>query len=221
VTGQEVTVYNQDPATRGRFDVLLDNFSELDREFNGVDLTFNKRFTSRWMMISGLSLGRNWGDTFGVTGDLNNPNLAFRRGLFSNIQYASWGDVPVALKLSGVYQFPYGITVSGNAQHFTGFPEEDTVVVTASTVALTQVSQTIRIAPIGTNRLPDKNIVDLNVRKTFGIGRQVTVEPMMEVFNLTNAATIIARSTQLGPTYHRVSGVSAGRMWRFGFNLKY
>ncbi len=29
-SGREVTVYNQDPATRGKFDVLWDNFSELD-----------------------------------------------------------------------------------------------------------------------------------------------------------------------------------------------
>ena len=29
-SGQEVTVYNQDPATRGRFDTLWNNFDELD-----------------------------------------------------------------------------------------------------------------------------------------------------------------------------------------------
>ena len=36
-SGRQVTVYNQDPATRGRFDVLWNNAPELDRDFNGVD----------------------------------------------------------------------------------------------------------------------------------------------------------------------------------------
>ena len=84
VSGQQVTVYNQDPATRGRFDVLLDNFPELDRVFNGVDLTFNKRFSNRWMVISGLSVGKNIGDTYPF-GDLNNPNFTFRRGLYLSL----------------------------------------------------------------------------------------------------------------------------------------
>ncbi len=38
-SGRAVTVYNQAPALRGRFDVLWDNASELDRNFNGVDVS--------------------------------------------------------------------------------------------------------------------------------------------------------------------------------------
>ena len=38
-SGRQVTVYNQDPALRGRFDVLWDNYREMDTEFNGVDIT--------------------------------------------------------------------------------------------------------------------------------------------------------------------------------------
>ena len=137
-TGQVVTVYNQDPALRGRFDVLFDNFPEIDNDFNGVDLTFNKRFGNRWMIMGGLSLGRNLGDVYG-TADLNNPNNTFRRGVVGL-------DVPVSFKLSGLYELPHGISVSGNVSHYTGFPELDTVTVSRDTVALTQVSQSLAIA---------------------------------------------------------------------------
>src|SRR5205823_956673 len=75
-SGQQVTVYNQDPATRGKFDVLFDNFPQLNSSFNGVDLIFNKRMSHHWMVLGGLSLGKNNGDIYG-TADLNNPNFTF------------------------------------------------------------------------------------------------------------------------------------------------
>ena len=78
-SGRQVTVYNQDPALRGKFDTLWDNFSELDTTYNGVDVTFNKRLSHRWMIMGGASFGGNRGDIYG-TSDRNNPNFTFRRG---------------------------------------------------------------------------------------------------------------------------------------------
>ena len=100
-SGRQVTVYNQDPALRGRFDVVWDNRSQLDSNFNGVDLTLNKRFDQRWMLMAGVSLGRNR-VTSPATADLNNPNFQFRHGVIGN-------EVPVSVKVSGSYQAPYGI----------------------------------------------------------------------------------------------------------------
>lgn len=212
-SGRQVTLYNQDPALRGRFDVLFDNFPGLDSAFNGLDVTVNKRMTGRWMVMAGLSLGRNVGDIFG-TGDLNNPNLMFRRGV---IEF----DVPLSLKASGAYEFPYGISVSANAQHFTGFPEEDSVIVGANTVALTQVSQTLNVSERGTNRLPDVNAFDMAIRKRIRLGSGMTAEPALEMFNLGNANTVQGRVTTLGPAYHRATSIMRGRMLRFGLNVKF
>jgi hypothetical protein len=212
-TGQAVTVYNQDPALRGKFDVLFDNFSEIDNDFNGVDVNFNKRFGNRWMIMGGLSLGRNLGDVYG-TADLNNPNNTFRRGVVGL-------DVPVSFKLSGMYELPHGVSVSGNVSHYTGFPELDTVTVSRDTVALTQVSQSLAIAPRGTNRLDDVNFVDLSARKTFRISGNRSVEPLLELFNVLNASAVQGRATALGPAYHRVAAVTGGRMLKLGVNVKF
>ena len=46
-----VTVYDQAPALRGKFDVLYGNYPEMDTDFNGVDITLNKRLSHRWMMM--------------------------------------------------------------------------------------------------------------------------------------------------------------------------
>jgi hypothetical protein len=159
-----------------------------------------------------LSLGKNEGDIFD-TADLNDPNYQFGRGV---IEF----DVPVSFKMSGAYEFPYGVTLSANVQHFTGFPEQDTVTVGSNTVALTQVNQSIVIAPRGTNRLPDVNAFDFAVRKIFRFG-DVSAEPAMEMFNVANANTVQGRITTLGPAYHRATSIMRGRMIRFGVNVKF
>ncbi len=211
-SGRRVTVYNQDPALRGRFDILWDNYPEFDTEFNGLDLTFNKRMSQGWMLMGGVSFGKNVGDIYG-SADLNNPNLMFRRGVIGT-------DVPVSLKLFGLYELPYQFKVSASAQHFTGFPELTTVAVGRNTVALTQVSQSITVEPRGTTRLPDVNMVDLSLRRSFRQGRY-TVEPVLDVFNLLNGSAISGRTTVLGPTYGRASSIQRGRLIKLGVNVDF
>jgi hypothetical protein len=123
--------------------------------------------------------------------------------------------------MSGVYEFPYAIKVSANAQHFTGFPENTTVSVGSNSASLTQVSQSLVIEPRGRTRLPDVNMFDLSMRKRFTAGEQVSIEPVAEIFNLTNANTIQRRTTQLGPAYGRASDMLRGRMWKFGLNVNF
>jgi hypothetical protein len=212
-SGATVTVYNLDPALRGKFDVLYGNYSQMDTNFNGVDITLNKRLSHRWMMMGSASFGKSLGDIYGSAADLNDPNYSFRHGLIGN-------DVPFSLKLFGLYELPYRIQFSGTAQHFSGFPELTTVNVTSSTVALTRVTQVVTYEPRGTTRLPDVNLFDISVRRTFSTGRY-SIEPVMDMFNVGNVDTIRARSTQLGPNYGVASDVVRGRIIKFGVNVKF
>jgi hypothetical protein len=105
-------------------------------------------------------------------------------------------------------------------QHFTGFPEDTTVLVTSSTVALTQVSQSIRVEPRGRSRLPATNIVDVSIKKIFRVGG-CRAEPGMDIFNVLNASPIQLRIAQLGPSFGRPNKILAGRLVRFGLNLSF
>jgi hypothetical protein len=209
---RQVTVYNQDPATRGQFDVLWDNFSELDTTYKGVDLTITKRLADRWMLMGSASFGKNEGDIF-PTGDLNNPNFQFRHGVVGN-------DIPVSLKASGIYELPYGVMVSGNVQRYTGAPETTTVSVSRDTVTLTQVTQSIVVDPRGTTRLPSVTLVDFNMRKIIRMSNR-TVEPVFEAHNVLNTNAIQDRTTILGPAYGQVGDILRGRMVKFAMNIKF
>jgi hypothetical protein len=212
-SGQSVTVYNLAPSLRGKFDFLFDNYPELNSSFNGADFTLQKRLSNRWMILSGLSFGKNVGDIYG-TADLNNPNYKYRRGL---IEF----DVPVSFKGSASYQLSHDLSISGNVQHFSGFPEEDQVVVGPNTVALTQVSQTLDILPRGTNRLPSVNVGDFAVKKRLRFAHGLIAEPALELFNVGNANTVQGRITTLGPAYHRATSIMRGRMLRLSVNVNF
>jgi len=212
-SGKQVTIYNQAPALRGRMDNLYDNTPVANTTYNGADITVNKRLSNRWSMTGGASFGKTTGDT--LTSDLNNPNSAeFRKGLVGN-------DVPYSYRLSGVYEFPYQVMVSATAQHYQGFPETTTVSIGANTVSLTQGNPvTLVVAPRGTTRLPAVDSLDVSVRKAVRAAG-FRFEPRIDFFNLANAATVLGRITQLGPTYGRVSTIQRGRLIKLGVNLEF
>ena len=109
VSGQTVTVHNQSPALAGRNETVWNNEEILDSNYNGGEITINKRMSNGWSLLAGASYGESIGEVVG--GDLNNPNSKeFRRGLLGN-------DVPWSYRLSGVYDLPYNIaSVSSTLQ---------------------------------------------------------------------------------------------------------
>lgn len=47
------------------------------------------------------------------------------------------------------------------------------------------------------------------------------LEPRLDLFNLTNQATILGRITQLGSTYGRVSSIQRGRLVKGGLSVEF
>ncbi|MBI3263388.1 MAG: TonB-dependent receptor [Acidobacteria bacterium] len=65
-----VTLYNLTPTLVGAANNVRDNEPGFDTEYKGVEFTASKRFSRRWQMVGGLTLGKNEG---GLGGDLNDP----------------------------------------------------------------------------------------------------------------------------------------------------
>jgi hypothetical protein len=215
---RQVTVFNQDATTKGKFDTFYTNRPQLDDSYNGVDLTMQKRMSRNWMMLASASFGKTDGDintnTNGQnTADLNNPNLLFRRGVSST-------DVPRFLKISGSYEFPYGIRFAATGSYYTGAPTLTTVVVDSKSAKLTQTNQTLIVEPFGTVRLPNITTVNVDVSKIFTHGGS-RVTPQMNIFNLFNRNAATAEITQLGPSYGNATQILGSRLVKFGVNINF
>jgi hypothetical protein len=214
-SARSVTVYGQDPNTRAQFDTVFANETGLDSDYNGGDITLNKRMAHGWSLMAGASFGKTTGDVLG--GDLNNPNSQeYRRGLLGN-------DVPWSYRLSGVYDLPRRIaTVSGTMQYYKGVPELTQVSVSSTTVpgGLVQGTQLIVVEPRGDVRLQNVFSLDMSIRRQFRY-HGMSFDPRIDLYNLTNEAVITNWLTTLGSTYHRASTVQQGRMIKVGFNYEF
>jgi hypothetical protein len=208
MAGQTITVWNIKPEwNTATSKNVFDNHSHRQSYFDGIDFTATKRLSNRWMLLAGLSLNKSQ-NRDGV--DLDSPNTRFTGG-------PTGSNVPVSFKMSGTYELPLGLSVSGNFQHFTGQPEGQTFRITRTNIpALTLTQLDITTAQTGTYQRPDVNLLDLSVKKEFRFGEDYRVAFHSDMFNLNNSSAIQGRTTQLGTTYGRISSVLAPRVFRLG-----
>ena len=74
---------------------------------------------------------------------------------------------------------------------------------------------------MGEVRYENLHMMNFRVDKNFNFGR-TTLVPVMEIFNLTNANTVLAQQrNQAGSTANRVSGIVAPGVIRFGVQVKF
>jgi hypothetical protein len=212
VTSREVVqVWRRGTANSAR---LFFNSPDSDTNYNGGDITLNKRLSNRWSMMGGASWGKVTQKTRG--GLRSDPHVV---NYFDNVTLAG-ADRPWSYRLSGVYELPFGVSASGTWQYQAGAPEETTVVVTNQTISLPQGNTTLRVREYGDARFPTVAGLDLSFRKTFRAGNR-TFAPRIDIFNATNESTVTARITQLGPTYGRISGIQRARLIKVGLNMEF
>jgi hypothetical protein len=211
LTAQPFTVYNQTTASVGRFDNVVKNFDELGVTYNGVEVTFDKRFANKFALFGGYTYGVGKQCTSAST----NPN-----DRINTCGYNSY-DSPNIANLSGVYELPGGVQFSGHYQFKTGQPQTRTFTVTRTQVpALTQVTQAVLLAPSGDYRYPSLSVLDLRLSKRLKF-RSVTIEPTVDSYNLLNENAAINQVQIVGPALGQIVQNVDGRTVRFGATLQF
>jgi hypothetical protein len=119
-----------------------------------------------------------------------------------------------------MYDLPYRIASSATASYYAGFSELTTVTVNSRTVALTQSSQSVIVAPRGATRFPNVFQLDLSLRRPVRL-QKTTFEPRIDFYNLTNGNTVLNRVTVLGPAYGRASDIQRGRLIKLGIQVEF
>lgn len=223
------TLYNLNPAFLGLQDNILDNDEYLDTEYNGVEFTANKRLSNRWQMNAGLTIGYNKGGLNNgqnnsgqgqtSTTELNDPNnTLYTYGIVGN-------DSPIAFRLSGSYEAPWAINVSGTLISNGGYPYTSAYPVTraiaaAQGITLTRASQTVFLSARGDERRPTITMVDLGLSRPIRFGSR-NITPRIDFFNIGNASTVSTYTPNVGATYLRPTEILAPRIIRVGFSIDF
>jgi hypothetical protein len=212
LTGAPLTVYNQNPATLGQISYLEKTLPNLYQRYNGVEFQVNSR-VHKLMIYSGLTIGKNYGtpDGSSTSGDFNNPNNLINYA--GNAGY----DSTYQLRTQFAYMLPGKINISGTLRENSGLPQSRGYTVTTAMVpGLTQVTQSILVAPLGAYRYPWQNLFDVRLSRTFRLGEKVKLEPIADIFNVFNSSAITSEVTTIGSSLGKPSNIDMGRLLRLG-----
>jgi len=198
------------------------------RMFHGLELTARKRMSNRWMLNGSLTLNSATynappegyvdtvaGDIFGLAALPMDPtNREFIEGEQTLINGSRW-----VAKLAGMYQGPWGISLGGTLNARQGFPFIPNVLSPNRPNGLGTVR--VMVEPYATSRYENLFLVDLKAEKRFSFNR-LNVRASVDLFNITNANTVLARvTTQNAANANRVTEVTGPRVARFGLRFDF
>ena len=124
-------------------------------------------------------------------------------------------------KLIGRYTMVWDIGVSGSWKVQSGrqYGRNTSVAVP------NDITQSIRMEPVTSNRAPTVSILDFRLDKSIRFGRFGRLTGMVDVFNTLNSGTVVnfatTTTTTATPSYLRVLGILDPRIVRFGLRYDF
>jgi Carboxypeptidase regulatory-like domain len=217
---QTIVVYSLDSALTSQRDRVITNVDILESDYDGVSFSFNKRMSNKWQLLGGVTVqqheGFNHSGTYTSTTtstDVNNPNFRLNRENGS-----VFIDLPWAFNLSGSYEFPYGVVVSGKYTARAGDP----LVRTINIGSLPQGTENnIYVQQRGVDRTETvTKLLDVRFAKRFNLGT-TRFEGTVDLFNALNANHVLEQTTAIGTTVGRPSRIVTPRIIRFGITTRF
>ena len=215
--GGSLTVYNQNPSTLGKINLLQKTLPSLYQRYNGVEFLVNSRI-SKATVYAGFTIGKNFGtpDGSSTSADFNNPNNLINYA--GNAGY----DSTYNLRAGFSYRLPGRVDFAGSLRENSGLPQSRSYTVTQAIVpGLTQVTQSILVAPSGAFRYPWQNLLDLRFSRVFKVRERLSFEPIADLFNVFNSSAVTSAVTAIGPSLLRPSNIDMGRLLRLGGRINF
>jgi hypothetical protein len=207
-------VYFQRPAALHAATILR-NDGRYDT-YKGLELTARKRFSDHWMLTG--SLVRNNQIHFEPMADrdyLDPTNHEFVNGFESGTRNGKWVG-----KLSGMYQFPWGISAAMKLEAHTNYPYNLNILSPNRTGSGGTVS--VLLQANNSIRYPTLYEADVHADKSFNFGGARRFSLNFDLFNIANSNTILARVVrQNQSTANNATTILAPRVARFGFKVNF
>jgi len=188
-SGRSIVVQQlvSDPADRL---FLLTNPTEMFTRYNGGSIQLTKHMSNHWEAVASLVVSKSTGRLGSSRSGLRNSQSATASDFgqnpndFINTDGRLIGDRPIVFKTQLIYQFPLGFLLGANFVHQTGRPWGRQVRVGD----VVGIPTTIYAESIdGSRRVPDWNILDVNLQKEFGLGGGAKLDLFAYILNLTNS----------------------------------
>jgi hypothetical protein len=197
------TVYDRTEETLETHDYLITNIKLGDpwvlldpyRKYQGIEVLFNKRFSSRWQLLASYVYGHATGtidngfaDDIGYGGAVGDPNF------WTNAKGTLTNDPTHMIKIQGTYVLPFDINFNAYYQGITG----NAWTTQYRTSRYNQGRVTFYAEPRGSHHYPMVNLLDVRLEKVFTLAQKYRLGLMVDVFNVFNNNTVTSWGNRIG-----------------------
>ncbi len=206
---------------------ILENRPGYARNFNGVEVTANKRLADKWMARAGFSYN-DWTESIGA-GSFINPTKQATVPLIDGGQVINLGSgsgksvyysAKWAFNASALYQLPAGFEVSGNLYGRQGFPRP--IYLRLNAGAPYGSLNALAVPQIDSIRLPNLWNLDLRLAKNLKIAGSTAFTLTADAFNVLNKNTVLNRFNQANSSsFNRLDEILNPRIVRLGLRLSF
>jgi hypothetical protein len=218
--GTSFTYYEFSPALAGlNFEQFMYiNDPNADRTYKSFEIASFKRLQNGWQFAMSYSAtkkdipflnGASGGFLPEVEAAPFNPNAEINQA----DRTWEWQS-----KISGAYVWPADVMLSANFEHRSGIAWARQVLFTGGA---TIPSIVLNVEPIGTRRMPNVNLLDLRVQKTFRLGRERRAMARINLYNVLNHNSVTALTMRSGPNFLRPTEILSPRILEFGLSYTF
>ena len=229
--------YDVKPAAFGRTQniiALASNFGEQTEVYDGLDIGVQGRFGRGGIIMGGMNIGRTVQDNCAVAN--SNPQVVTD---FAESAVSRQGDEFCRLinsnqsqyKFAGNYPLPFwGIDTALTYQNNPGIPIFASLPVTSAmargslgrnfSAGANAVVNTAILRPYTefTDRIQQ---IDLRFSKRMTMGGRGTLRPQLDIYNITNSASILGMNETYGPTWLQPTSILGARLVKLGVILEF
>jgi hypothetical protein len=216
--GRSITYYEYPASLAGaKFTNFMLTNDDRPQTFRTIEFGGEKRLSNRWMLqayysatkihvpfVNGLVPSEASPQVYAA--DLD-PNSEI------NTENNTW---EWTTRLQGAYTFAHGVLASVSFAQLSGNPFARTVLFTGGVLS----SITLNAEPIGTRRLPSRNVVDLRTEKRFRVGRQ-NFDVRAILFNLLNSNVVLSQTALSGVNFLKPTSILPPRIVEFGVSYSF
>jgi len=235
---QQVTAYFMSKnAPWNRIFTQHRNVPEIKRKYQGFEIVINKRYSNGWALGGSILLSKYLSTNGNVEQQIWNANN------WVNAYGRDFEDVPLAIKLFGTADLPFGFISSFYYTHRQGTPYNRNVTIVppsgwAKANNTLEWSYAVRVEPNGSRRIQSYDNVDLRLEKEFPLSGFGKLGIFLDVYNLlgnryiytgvdpggswlpVDANTTAGKYT-VGSTYGKATGIDGTRVFKFSVRLNF
>jgi len=225
---ESITGYNIYGRSAGYFaSRYRTNYPNRYDEYKAAQIVLTKRLSNKWMLDTSFTLS-DWKDHY--KGDYIDPqNLEYFDG--GVVAPGSGGSGLTGIyvnsrwqfKLTGLYQLPYGINISGTFVAREGYILRTDVLVYRPGVGYSYVyGSPDGGGKFGDERLPNFWLLNFRLEKIFKTGERSYVALSVDAFNTTNSAHALKQQTRMTAVNFREDmRILNPRVFRFGIRYNF